>query len=115
MTRKNIISTALLIIAALAISACGQNFSNGERVGVITKLSHKGLIWKSWEGEMLVALPVDVAGATNVEKFRFNVDEAAVEKVKAAASAGKRVTLVYRQWALPPLTIENDHVVIDVR
>src|SRR5262245_59606988 len=27
-------------------------YSEGERVGVIVKFSHKGVIWKSWEGEM---------------------------------------------------------------
>ena len=46
--------------------------------------------------------------------FAFNVDPAAVDKVKAAMLSGERVELVYRQWAIRPLDIENGHVVIAV-
>lgn len=47
--------------------------------------------------------------------FQFNVDPAAVEKVKQAMRSGKRVELVYREWVLAPLSIDNSHVVIDVK
>jgi major membrane immunogen (membrane-anchored lipoprotein) len=43
----------IILIASLSLlSACGQNFSNGSYIGVVTKLSEKGLIFKSWEGEV---------------------------------------------------------------
>lgn len=104
-----------MLTAALGLTACGENYSNGDRVGIVTKLSEKGLIFKSWEGEMLIALPADVAGTTQPEKFAFNVAPEAVEKVKAAMNSGKRVTLIYRQWAIPPITIDHEHVIVDVK
>jgi len=97
------------------LCACGPNYSNGTRTGVITKLSEKGLIFKSWEGEMLVALPSSVASATQPEKFEFNVSPECVEKVKAALDSNRRVEVVYRQWAVSPFSIENDHVIVDVK
>lgn len=105
----------IVVVLALLAVACGANYSNGTRIGVVTKLSEKGIIWKSWEGSMLVALPIEVAGQTQPEKFDFNVDPAAVYKVRAALISGQRVELIYRQWYLEPLSIDNDHVVIDVK
>lgn len=44
---------AFLSIIFLLISGCsGCNYSNGERIGVLTKFSKKGIIWKTYEGEM---------------------------------------------------------------
>lgn len=103
----------LLLIPALLLCGCGANYSNGTRVGIITKLSQKGVIFKSWEGELLVSLP---SGATTTpEKFEFNVAPEAVGKVEAAMNSGARVELVYHQWWISPPSIDNDHVVIDVR
>lgn len=102
----------LIGLCALFLCACAPNYSNGERVGVVVKLSEKGFFFKSWEGELLVSTNnVQVAGDT----FPFNVDPSALAKVKAAMESGKRVRLVYRQWAVSPVTIDNDHVVIDVK
>lgn len=105
----------LFPILALFLCACGQNYSNGTRTGVITKLSQKGLIFKSWEGEMLVALPSSVASATQPEKFEFNVSPENVEKVKAALDSNRRVEIIYREWFMAPVTIDNSHVVLDVK
>lgn len=105
----------LIIVALAAIMGCGRDYSNGSRIGIVTKLSKRGLIVNSWEGEMLMALSAGVAGQTQPEKFTFNVDPDCVAKVQDAMRSGKRVELVYRQWAISPLTIDDDHVVIDVK
>jgi hypothetical protein len=105
----------LCLAVSLLAASCGQNYSTGERIGVVTKISKKGLVWHSWEGEMLVALPVGVAGTTMPEKFLFNVSPETVSKIKDAANSGQRVRLIYRQWFIQPISIDNDHVVIDVQ
>ena len=64
---------------------------------------------------MLMVLPQGVASATQPEKFEFNVDKNALPKVQAALNSGHRVELIYRQWWIEPPTIDNDHVVIDVK
>lgn len=104
----------LSLILSLCLAACGPNYSNGERIGVVTKLSYKGVVFKSWEGELTPSAAPGTMASANSD-FTFNVSPEALEKVKAAIQSGKRVKLVYRQWLLQPWTIDNDHVVIDVQ
>ena len=46
----------------------GVEASGPTRSGVVTKLSHKGLMMESWEGEMLMALPAGIASTAPTEK-----------------------------------------------
>ena len=75
---KGVIVVILLIIASVVIPLTGlgigilPNYSNGSRIGIVTKISEKGVFFKSWEGEMLMALPIAVAGTTTPEVFYFN-------------------------------------------
>lgn len=112
MTREQFKPVACLLLVIMF--GCMQNFSNGERVGVVTKISEKGVFYKSWEAEALIALS---AGTSMVqpEKFVFTVDPAAVEKVKQSAEKGTRVRLIYRQWAIAPPSIDTKYVVYDVK
>ncbi len=107
------------IALCLMLAACGKNYSNGSRVGVVTKLSEKGFVYKSWEGEMNMGgvreKSTDSGSAVVPNIFTFNVDASAVEKVKAAMKSGKRVELIYRQWAVAPINIGDDHVIVDVK
>jgi hypothetical protein len=86
-----VVVVALLFAAYVAI-ALSWSYSTGERAGYLQKLSSKGWICKTWEGEQsLVSLP----GATP-EKFLFTVrDDAVVAQLNAAM--GKRVLLNYEQ------------------
>lgn len=105
------------IVAALCLTlcACGRDYSNGSRVGVVTKLSQRGLFWKSWEGELNMGGVRAQQDSTVANVFEFNADEAAVPKIQEALRTGKRVELIYREWAIGPPSIGNDHVVIDVK
>lgn len=110
----------LVLAVALILSACGPNYSNGSRVGVVTKLSYKGLVWKSWEGELNmggVRQQSDGNGGTQTvpNVFTFNADPDAVAKLQDAMKTGARVELIYRQWFISPASIDNDHVIIDVK
>ena len=68
------------------------NYATGERAGYVQKLSKKGWICKTWEGEMAsVTIPGTVA-----EKFYFSVrDDSVVESLNQ--SMGKRVVINYDQ------------------
>src|SRR5450631_659721 len=67
-------------------------YAIGERAGFVQKLSKKGWVCKTWEGEMaMVTMPGTVS-----EKFYFTVpDEAVAAKINA--SIGKRVAVHYEQ------------------
>ena len=87
---------ALLVIVALIAGwftfALTWSYSSGERAGWVQKLSHKGWVCKTWEGELaLVSLP-----GSAVEKFYFTVrDDAVAQQVMKAM--GKRVSLHYEE------------------
>jgi hypothetical protein len=108
-TSKVIKSFFLVVLAAIALFALyifialNWSYSTGERAGFLQKVSNKGWICKTWEGELsLVAMP----GAAP-EKFLFTVrDEAVAQKISAAA--GKRVTLNYEQHKGLPTTCFGD-------
>jgi hypothetical protein len=100
---------AIALFALYIYIALNWSYSTGERAGFLQKVSNKGWICKTWEGELsLVAMP----GAAP-EKFLFTVrDEAVAQKVSAAA--GKRVTLNYEQHKGLPTTCfgETDYFVV---
>ena len=87
----------LLVVAALLLAAytwvvLSWSYSAGERAGFVQKLSRKGWVCKTWEGELaLVTMPGTVA-----EKFFFSVrDDAVAEQINR--SIGRRVSLEYEE------------------
>ena len=77
-------------------------FSEGDRIGLLRKFSHKGYVFKTWEGELQISavmVPNDgttsVAGG-NIWAFSVN-DPAVVAEIQKAEVAGKRVKLGYRE------------------
>lgn len=92
---KRVVLPLLLLIALLAgyfYLVLHWSYSSGERAGWIQKLSKKGWICKTWEGELAL---VSVPGAA-VEKFPFTVvDDAVAQKINQVI--GKRVSLHYEE------------------
>ena len=90
------ILVALLVVVVLfAIYlwfVMGWNYSTGERAGWVQKLSKKGWLCKTWEGEMAM---VSMPGAAP-EKFFFTVrDDAVAAEINKVM--GKRVALHYEE------------------
>jgi hypothetical protein len=106
---------ALLIAIALTVLyffiALNWSYSTGERAGWVQKLSKKGWICKTWEGELaLVSLP-----GSSVEKFYFTVhDDETAQKITRLV--GKRVSLHYEEKVGLPTTCfgETRHFVSGV-
>jgi hypothetical protein len=96
--RRAISILALVLIAAVALFALYTwvvlhwSYSEGERAGYLQKLSRKGWLCKTWEGEILLS---SMPGAIP-ERFAFTVrDENVVRQLQAAM--GQRVQLTYEQ------------------
>ncbi|MFM1764384.1 MAG: hypothetical protein WAO82_06645 [Limnohabitans sp.] len=111
-TRLGIVVLALLAAFAIYIWAVfSWSYSQGERAGFLQKVSYKGWVCKTWEGELsLVAIP----GAAP-EKFLFTVrDDAVAQQLNAVA--GKRVTLQYEQHRGLPTSCfgDTDYFVVGV-
>lgn len=102
----------LLIFALYIFVALHWSYSEGERAGFVQKLSKKGWLCKTWEGELaLVSLP----GAAP-EKFNFTVrDDAVADRINK--QVGTRVALVYAQHKGLPGTCfgDTDYFVTDIK
>jgi len=89
----------VLLVAAYFWGALSWSYSSGERAGWVQKLSHKGWICKTWEGELaLVSLPGSVP-----EKFAFTIRDDAVA-AQVTQVMGKRVSLHYDEKVGLPTT-----------
>ena len=83
----------LLLVAAYFYAALHWSYSTGERAGWIQKLSDKGWVCKTWEGELAL---VSIPGTSSVEKFAFTVRDPEVA-ASLTRVMGKRVTVHYEQ------------------
>jgi hypothetical protein len=88
------------------------SYAEGERTGYVQKLSKKGWLCKTWEGEIVM---VTMPGAIP-EKFEFTVrDQRVVDAINT--QAGQRVVLHYKQHKFIPTTCfgETEYFVDNVR
>jgi hypothetical protein len=101
----------LVIILVLAIAGLAGyswismhwSYSSGERAGFVQKLSKKGWVCKTWEGEMaMVTMPGTIS-----EKFYFTVPDDAVA-ARINSSLGKRVTVHFEQHKWLPSSCFGD-------
>ncbi len=94
----------LLIVPVVGISlwiwiSLGYTYAMGERAGYIQKISKKGWLCKTWEGELAMAnLP-----GTMPQIFAFTVRNDSVARV-IEQNAGKQVSLTYEQHRGVPTT-----------
>ena len=115
---KLVTTLVLLIVVAILISvlwmfiALRFPYSTGERAGYLQKISKRGWLCKTWEGDLQLTAQPGVAP----EMFAFSTrsDSIAAELNKVT---GQRVVLTYEQHkGLPRKCFgETDYFVIGVR
>jgi hypothetical protein len=82
----------VLALGAWTYGALKISYSTGERSGYVQKISNKGWICKTWEGELaMVTMP-----GVPPQLFAFSVRDDSVARSLLDA-AGKRVNLMYEQ------------------
>ena len=107
----------LVVVPALLLGlwswiTLSYTYSSGERAGYVQKLSRKGWLCKTWEGELAMA---NLPGAMP-EVFAFTVrDDAVADRINA--TMGQRVSLHYEEHRGVPTSCfgETNHFVTDVR
>jgi hypothetical protein len=117
--QAKILRYLLITLVAIALLSIGWvwftlnwSYSEGDRAGYVQKLSKKGWLCKTWEGEIAM---VTMPGAIP-EKFEFTVrDDAIADRINAMA--GKRVVLYYQQHKFIPSSCfgETEYFVENVR
>ena len=86
------------IFATVLMTSCSENYSNGERIGLVTQFSQTGIIWKSWEGH----LNMTQTGMNSSTPFDFSIDndnqdDNLVKSLDSAANLGWKVKIIYHQ------------------
>ncbi len=99
------IGIGLLVLIILAYFLFGSN-SDGTRAGTIVKLSHKGVMIKTIEGQLNLGGFAYDSGSPTSSLWDFSVDSDQKEVIKALEEAnlnGHRVMLYYKEkfYTLP--------------
>lgn len=96
--KKLFILSAVLLTSLISLTSCSENYSNGERIGVITQFSQSGILFKSHEGH----LNVTQTGMNSSVPFDFSIDNdredpLVVATLDSAAQHGWKVKLIYHE------------------
>ena len=99
-----VVLTPVLLLAAWTAIALSYTYSEaGHRAGYIQKLSHRGWICKTWEGELAM---VNIPGAAQ-ERFPFTVRSDSLARVMSKMM-GSRVSITYEQHKGVPTSCFGD-------
>jgi hypothetical protein len=97
------LAIAIVLIVAFGFFKYGFTFSKGYRAGLLQKFSEKGVVFKTYEGEMILSSVQSTANvALASEKFLFSVTDDAVAR-QMEQIQGKYVVVHYKEknGALP--------------
>lgn len=116
MTTENtllLIVTAIImvVLSTLALTGLMPEYSEGVRVGVVDKISHKGVFNKSYEGQM------KMRGQLVETVFPFSVrDPKVAQQLVEASASGRTVQVTYQQWLVNPSCYQStSYTVIAVK
>jgi hypothetical protein len=106
---------ALLVLAFLVYWFYFNVYSDGERTGLLTKLSHKGNVFKTYEGEVLIGNFQQAPNVMVPEKFYFSVKSEKLADTLMKLQ-GKVISLKYYQYRKTlPWRGESVYVVTDLQ
>lgn len=106
---------AVLVLAFLVYWFYFNVYSDGERTGLLTKLSHKGNVFKTYEGEVLIGNFQQAPNVMVPEKFYFSVKSEKLADTLMKLQ-GKIVSLKYHQYRKTlPWRGESVYIVTDLQ
>lgn len=95
--KKILLST--LVVASL-FTSCKEHFSDGERVGTVTKFSKAGVFWDSWDGLLNIT---QTGMNSSGEPFAFSMDndrndqQKLIDTLIKAQVEGWKINIKYHQ------------------
>lgn len=112
LTVATLILGPLVVFGAWAAIALSYTFSSGQRVGYVQKLSHRGWLCKTWEGELQMS---NIPGSAPM-LFTFSVRSDSLAHV-IEATEGRPVALLYEQHVGVPSRCfgETEYFIVGVR
>lgn len=112
----------MLILTNCLCTSCKEHYSDGERVGTVTKFSNAGVFFDSWDGHLnLTQTGMNSAG----EPFAFSFDndrsdqDSLIHLMEDAQRYGWKIKIIYHQvWGFKNFCNnrgESDYFVDDVQ
>ncbi|HEX4913220.1 MAG TPA: hypothetical protein VFV51_04640 [Vicinamibacterales bacterium] len=98
-----LVALIVLVLGIWTLITLNYTYSTGERAGYVQKISQKGWICKTWEGEIAMA---NLPGAMP-QIFEFSVRDDAIAQ-QISALAGQRVSLTYEEHPGIPTSCFGD-------
>lgn len=107
-----VILVPIAVFALWAVITLSYSYSSGDRAGYVQKLSKKGWICKTWEGELAMG---NIPGAMP-QIFGFSIRNDSIANL-ITRNMGKRVSLTYEEHRGVPTKCfgETRYYVTDVR
>ena len=107
-----LVTAVVLVLGLWALFTLNYTYSSGERAGYIQKISKKGWICKTWEGELAMAnLPGSMP-----QIFTYTVrDDAVAHEIERLA--GQRAALRYEQHPGVPTSCfgDTEYFIVEVK
>jgi len=106
-----LVALVVLVLAMWTLVTLNYTYSTGERAGYVQKISERGWICKTWEGEIAMA---NLPGAMP-QIFEFSVrDDAVANQIQKLA--GQRVALTYEEHPGIPTSCfgDTDYFIVKV-
>lgn len=122
-TTRRVIKITMLSVVILAIAflcmAYWGTYDEGVRAGTVLRISKKGMIFKTYEGQLNVQTFGAFKGANPImEAFDFSVsasDDAVISELQAVALSGERVNLHYvSRYAVFPWRGDTKYFIVKV-
>jgi len=86
-----IIIGAVLLLALYFVAVYYLTFSEGFRAGELVKISHKGIIFKTWEGKLSQGISEEL-------QFEFSIEEHEKQVIEDLKNLqGQKVKLTYKE------------------
>ena len=96
-----------IMIAKFTYTEPVYEYSEGERIGVLRKLSKKGVFHKTYEGELMMNV-----GSMKLDTFNFSVANQATAD-SLLLHIGKEMKLHYKEYLIVPFSMGSTDYLID--
>lgn len=119
-TVRNILLIVLALFICFMLFVYYASYSEGVRSGVVIKLSERGMVFKTWEGQINLQSfgALDDKGNAMNEVFSFSVEggnDGLLKDLEAVSLSGERVNLHYvERYAKLPWRGETKYFVTSI-
>lgn len=100
-TKAWLIISPIILITLFFLFAYNANYSNGSRSGTVIKVSKKGFIFKTLEGQLnLESFGALKSANSFAETFSFSIEKgntALEKKLEEVSLSGERINLLYNE------------------